>query len=409
MDAEEFEAEMEKTQDADALSRVSRKGEITLRERYRRAMQYRKVDSIPNFEFGYWTGLLDEWHKQGLPDTVNDEASAYAFFGIENWKTAPVRLALMPAFEQETIEETDEYLTYRDGTGAVCQVNKEGHRSIPHYIDFKLKTRKDWEEYRERLDPQDPKRIPENWPELAEAYSQRDFPLAVPVGSMIGWLRNWIGFENIAMMVYDDPELLEEMVEHLCVLVCTQLEKVLPDVEFDFGSGWEDICFNSGPIVGADFMRNVVGPRYRRIADLLRQHGCWVCWTDCDGNLTPIADVFVENGYNCFFPVEVNGGTDPLALRESFGRKALFQGGYCKMRLREGPEAIDRELLRLKPVVEDGGFIPGVDHRVPADVKLADYMYYQKRKREIYNVGGTPRYDESKVGLVGGRVEIPKL
>ena len=32
---------------------------------------------------------------------------------------------------------------------------------------------------------------------------------------MIGMPRNWIGFENIALMVYDDPELLEDILETL--------------------------------------------------------------------------------------------------------------------------------------------------------------------------------------------------
>ena len=86
-----------------------------------------------------------------------------------------------------------------------------------------------------------------------------------------------------------------------------------------------------------------------------------------------------------------------------------FQGGFCKMRLCESAEAIDRELLRLKPVVDEGGFVPGVDHRVQADAPLATYMYYMKRKRELFNVGGTPQYDEGKVQLVNGTVKLPPL
>ncbi|HQK95802.1 MAG TPA: hypothetical protein PLD23_20050 [Armatimonadota bacterium] len=42
---------------------------------------------------------------------------------------------------------------------------------------------------------------------------------------------------------------------------------------------------------------------------------------------------------------------------------------------------------RLLPVVEEGGFIPHVDHRVPADVPLANYKYYLKLKREMFRAG----------------------
>ncbi|MBN2710913.1 MAG: hypothetical protein JXR97_00560 [Planctomycetes bacterium] len=373
------------------------KGKMNLRERYRRTMFFQNVEQIPNFEFGYWEETLTEWHKQGLPAEVKDERTAYEYFGIENWKTAPVNvMGLKPGFEHTVLEEDDNYIIYRDGNACTAKINKKGHKSIPHYIDFHLKDRATWEEYKERLQP-GPDRIPENWKELAETYRTRDYPLAVILGSMIGIPRNWIGFENIALMIYDDPELLEEIVETLCNLVCDTLSMVLKDVEFDFASGWEDICFNSGPIVGIDFMKNIVTPRYKRITNLLHKHGCHIAWTDCDGLITPIVDCFLDGGINCMFPVEVHAGTDPVAIRKRWP-DIRFQGGFCKMILAKKKKDIKAEFERLLPVVKEGGFIPGVDHRVQADVPYENYLYYMKLKREMFGVGGTPQYDESKIG-----------
>jgi hypothetical protein len=369
----------------------------TLRERWRKAMFFEGVDRIPNFEFGYWAETLPTWHEQGLPPEVSDEASAYRYFGIENWGSAWIgNMDLDPPFEAKVLEETDEYVIYRDGSGCVSQSTKEGIQSIPRFVNFYLKDRKTWEEYKERLQPS-PGRIPENWKEQVESFKNRDYPLAVGIGSMIGVPRNWIGFERICLMIYDDPELLEEIVETLCALVCNLLEQVLPDVDFDFGAGWEDICFNSGPIVGYDFMRNVVTPRYGRITDLLKKHGCEVAFTDCDGNIVPIIDCFLDGGINCMFPVEVNAGSDPVLIRGRWPGIRL-QGGVDKMALMGDFDAIRTELERLKPIVEEGGFLPGVDHRVPANVLLANYKYYLKLKRDIFGAGGTPEYDESKVG-----------
>lgn len=400
MDAEEILKAVEQGENVDSLrgNTTSASSGETLRERYRRTMFFQHVDSIPNFEFGYWRETLPTWHEQGLPKEIDDEAKAYDYFGIENWRTAPVDvMALRPAFEEKILEETEETVTYIDPvSGCTAQINKTGHRSIPHYLDFRLKTREDWEDYKWRLEASD-ERIPDNWDELVKLYRRRDYPLAVPFGSMIGRPRNWIGFENIALMIYDDPELLEEIVETLCNLTCGILEKVLADVEFDFAAGWEDICFNSGPIVGVDFMQSVVTPRYKRITDLLRKHGCFIAWSDCDGNILPVTDAFLDGGINCMFPVEVHGGSDPVLLREKHP-DILLQGGVCKMKLADGKAAIREEMDRLRPLVEQGGFIPGVDHRVPADVKLDDYKFYLKLKRDMFGAGGTPRYDESKVG-----------
>ncbi len=395
MDAADITGMLEKGRTIKAGHGKSAAG-MTLRDRYRRTMYFQHVDRLPNFEFGYWDETLTGWHAQGLPPEVKDESSAYAYFGIESWNSFGTHLGLLPDFGYSVVREDAEYLVYRDGNGCTAQINKQGHKSIPHFIDFGLKDRKTWEAYKERLQPS-AERLTQDWPKLAAEYNRRDYPLSVWFGSLIGTPRDFIGFEGIALMVYDDPELLEEIVETHCVLICDYLSRVLPDVEFDFASGWEDICFNSGPIVGVNFMRDVVTPRYKRITDLLRKHGVGIIWSDCDGNILPIVDCFLAGGVNCMFPVEVHAGSDPVLLRQRWP-DILMQGGFCKMRLAEGKAAIRREMERLQPLVRAGGFIPGVDHRVQADVKLENYKYYLKLKRELLGVGGTPHYDESKIG-----------
>jgi len=396
MEAEEIQAQVEAGVDANTLTTASKSDGISLRERWGKTMFFQKVDSIPNFEFGYWDSTLPKWHEQGLPPEVNNEASAYTYFGIENWQTAWINvMGLLPPFEHKVIKETEDRLIYRDGNGCTAEINKKGDKSIPHFLDFRLKDRKSWEEYKERLQPSQ-ERVPSNWPELVEKYNRRDYPLAVGIGSMVGMVRNWIGFEGIALMIYDDPALLDEITETLCNLVCNTLERILPDVEFDFGAGWEDICFNSGPIVGYDYMRNVVTPRYKRITYLLRKHGCHIAWTDCDGNIMPVIDCFLDGGINCMFPVEVHGGSDPVLMRQKWP-DILMQGGVDKIKLAKDKREIRSEMERLLPLVKHGGFIPGVDHRVPADVPLENYKYYLKLKRQMFGVGGSPQYDESKI------------
>jgi uroporphyrinogen decarboxylase len=70
-------------------------------------------------------------------------------------------------------------------------------------------------------------------------------------------------------------------------------------------------------------------------------------------------------------------------------------GGVDKHPLHDGPRAIERELLRLLPLVESGGFIPTVDHRVPASVPLAHYKFYLKTKRALFRAGyREPEYEE---------------
>lgn len=404
MDAEDIarsidEAKHQKPQVlSTSQSEASKKDGPTIRQRWRDTMFYRHVDLIPNFEFGYWEETLRNWHKEGLPEHVNDGNSAYAWFGIEDWEWAWAELSLSPIFPDETLADDGEIRTYRDGgSGAIAQINTHGNKSIPHFTEFLLKDRQSWEEhFLPRLQP-DSARLVGDWKQKAIAWRQSQRPVTIGIGSLMGMPRNWMGFEGIALMQYDDPKLLEEIIEQSCQVICSTLEMALPMAEFDFGSGWEDICFNSGPILSVDFIRSVVVPRYRRITDLLKKHGVHVAWYDCDGNIQPVIDCFLEGGVNTLFPVEVHGGSDPVEIRQRWPGIHM-QGGVDKMILLKGPKAIRAELERIAPLVREGGFLPGIDHRVQADVTYENYRTYLKLKRQILGVGGKPQYDESKVG-----------
>jgi uroporphyrinogen decarboxylase len=74
---------------------------------------------------------------------------------------------------------------------------------------------------------------------------------------------------------------------------------------------------------------------------------------------------------------------DPVRLRRKFGRDMRLWGGVDKRELAKGPAAIDAHLKELAPLVEEGGFIPTVDHTVPPDVSLDNFRYYMDRKREL--------------------------
>ena len=107
---------------------------------------------------------------------------------------------------------------------------------------------------------------------------------------------------------------------------------------------------------------------------------------DTDGNHEPITDLFMEGGVNCLYPLEFVCGLDAVKLREKFGRRLLLIGNIDKMALAAGPKYIDRELMRIKPLIEEGGYIPSVDHCVPADVPFQHYVYYIDRLKSILKV-----------------------
>ncbi|MGB9642746.1 MAG: uroporphyrinogen decarboxylase family protein [Candidatus Ratteibacteria bacterium] len=360
---------------------------MTPRERWQNVFHFRPVDRIFNMEFGWWTDTLIRWHNEGLPQEVDTIGKGDLFFGFDRMLSVPVNLGLDPVFKTETIEETEKYIVTRDSTGVIAKQFKDGTSSIPHYIKFPIENRSDWLEFKKRLSP-DSNRYPseKDWQEFKKIAENCKNPVIIGGGSLFGWLRNWMGFENCLMAFYDQPDLIEEMIEYMCEFVLKVDERALNEIKIDAVSMWEDMAFKTQPMISPALFRKYLVPRYKKLSARFRKAGIDLIFIDCDGNINELVELWLNAGINIMFPLEINSGSDPVQLRKRFGKKVLLMGGVDKKALIEGPSAIDRELERIKPVVEEGGYIPHVDHRVPPDVSLKNYLYYLEKKRELFKI-----------------------
>ena len=176
-----------------------------------------------------------------------------------------------PPFPYQVVEETADTRIIMNGDGLLAEVPRDAHDTIPHFLKATVCT-PDWKRVKaERFRPEgrviDVEALKKAHP------ADRDYPLGVDVGSMIGKIRDMLTFEGLCYAMYDYPAMVEDMVETCCVLVEQTLDQLLPHFDFDFASGWEDICFKNGPIVTPAFFRDVVMPRYKRIHQKLKAHG----------------------------------------------------------------------------------------------------------------------------------------
>lgn len=361
------------------------KGTMTDRERFNRQMHYRPVDRCFNMEFGYWDENFRQW-PVFLENGVTNNAEADRLFNFDRLEVVGGKF-MVPPFERKTVRETETTRIIQNEDGLLAEVPKDGHGTIPHFLQSSIQTPDDWKRVKEeRFRRDDPARAPD-LEALKRAHPPtRDYPLGVDCGSMIGRVRDLLTFEGLAYACYDYPEMVEDMVETCCVLVEDFLDRVLPALDFDFASGWEDICFKSGPIVSFPFFRDVVVPRYQRIHRRLRAAGIDLWYTDCDGDVRPILPLLMEGGINCLFPFEVQCCAHPAELLNQYGRDLRIMGGFDKMALGRGREAIRAYMETLVPLVERGGYIPFCDHRCPPNVKQEDYFYYLDLKEEMFGM-----------------------
>jgi uroporphyrinogen decarboxylase len=361
-------------------------GTMTDRERFNRQMHYQPVDRCFNMEFGYWNENFELWplfRDNGI--TNNQEADL--FFNFDRIHTIGGKTWLHPTFAGEVLGETARTRLILNDEGVVAEVLKDGHSTIPHYVKPTVVTPEDWAKVKaERFRLDDPARVI-NVAKLKRAHpANRDYPLGIGTGSMIGKIRDMLTFEGLAYAMYDYPEMVEDMVETCCQLTEYVLDQLLPHFQFDYASGWEDICFKNGPIITLDFFTSVVVPRYERIGRRLHEHGIDIWYTDCDGDVRPLLPGFLKAGINCLFPFEVNGCAHPAELLDTYGKDLRIMGGVDKIELGKGPQAIKAYLETLAPLVARGGYIPFCDHRCPPNVTPEDYLYYLDLKEQMFGL-----------------------
>ncbi len=352
---------------------------MAYRDLFNRIMHYEDFTRMPVLHWGGWPETITRWEKEGLP-SGNEQC---AYLDADPLPPGlPVNLDLFPPFEPLVYEETDDYVVMQQADGVTAKLWKH-KSSIPRYLDYKLKDRASWEEYKRRLLPS-PERIAPDFIEVAERYRASGWPLHVFCGSLIGYIRNWMGVEGLAYLIADDPLLLCEMVDHYTDMVCWVLDQVLPHVQVDLGWGWEDICFRSGPLVSPDTFKQAAVPGYRKISEKLRSYGCDLYLVDCDGKIDDLVPLWLEGGVNIMFPVEIGvWHADPAVWRKQYGKELRFIGAFDKLVLERDFAAIDAELERRKPLMAEGGFIPLPDHLITPDTPLDNLRYYLDRLREL--------------------------
>lgn len=345
-------------------------------------MHYENFDRMPVYHWAGWTETNERWYGEGLPRDVIQNVWFNAEF-LPCLQSLPFDWCLRPPFERAVIEEGDTWRIVRAEDGVTAKEFKN-QSCIPQYIDFLFKDRSGWDEYKKRLQP-DPARIPDDIDETVRKFEASGAPICITMGSFVGFTRNWMGVENLAMASLEDPDLVAEVADTIAELLCWGFDRILPRVKHvDVAWGWEDICFRSGPLISPDVFRDCVKPAYAKVTAKLRSYGCDLCLVDCDGLIEHLVPHWLDAGVNVMFPFEIGAwNQDPMALRRKYGKQVRILGGIDKLVLERDRVAIDAEIERRKPLMAEGGFIPMPDHLMTPATPLDNYRYYLDRIREL--------------------------
>jgi uroporphyrinogen-III decarboxylase len=371
---------------------------VTPRERFLASVLGGPVDRFFRYEHGVWPSTRERWLAEGLPGSVGCYPDAPGFtehFGFDPVTRIHVvsgytECPFLPAFEREVVAGGEGSVTYRDTDGVVKRVLSErGDTSMPQFLRFPVAGRADWEAVKHRLDPADAAARVGDPAAVKAACADPSTPTLLPLCGAFGLPRNLMGDEGLAYALYDDPDLVHEILACWRLLYVRLLEELTARVRVDAILLWEDLCYKTGPLIGPDQFRRFMLPEYLRLVARARELGVQCVMVDSDGDVSKMIPVFLEAGADCLMPFEVQAGMDVVGIRRRFGGSFCVMGGLDKRALTRGAAAIRAEVERVLPFFKESGrFIPTLDHTVPVDVPLSAFREYLEAVRSYE--GGAP-------------------
>ncbi len=353
-------------------------------------MNFEQVDRLPVVDSeGFIEETIRLWCSQGFPANMN----VADYFGLELRQPYKGSLEIdfgpIPGYVERVLESDEEYVTRVNRFGYTERRSKTLPMRSYGYTDFPVKNREDWERMKLRYDPADPRRFPKFWGEELVEYC-RESPQPVGLGFVWGPGRGpkggyGMGVRNFLATFSRDPELIRDMFRSYAEFVIEISRPVVKAIKLDYVSIEEDgMAYANGPLISPSLYREFYLPYVKKVLNFFRDHGVRILAECSSGNITPLIPLFIEAGYNLFWPLECAAGMDALKLREEYGEGILLLGNISKGALMSGKEAVEREFnAKVPPLVEGGGYIPSVDDMILPDISFESYSHYIKLVREF--------------------------
>ena len=249
---------------------------------------------------------------------------------------------------------------------------------MPLFLKFPVSSREDYKKHIQwRLDWTSEDRFPPNWKALVRAYEQRDYVLGMFVIGPFGHLRNLMGDETLMYALYDDPSFIHDIMTHWSDFYRGFINLIGRDVSPDFIMIWEDMCYRSGPLISPESYREFMASYLTDVVQSAKENGVEGIIVDNDGDCRKMLPIYLDCGANAFYPFEVQAGMNIIEIRKKYGNSFTIIGGLNKYALALNREAVKFEVDSKVPfMLEQGGYIPMLDHTVPTNVTMEMFEFF---------------------------------
>ena len=237
-------------------------------------------------------------------------------------------------------------------------------------------------------------RVKERARELSERHEKGEIIVRLWLDGFFWFPRRLFGIEQHLYAFYDQPALMHRINAELAEFNARVIDELFPVLQPDMVGFAEDMSYNHGPMLSQDLFEEFLTPYYREVIPRIKDEGVRVL-IDSDGDITTMIPWMQDAGIEGVYPLEHQAGVNVVQIRRDHP-DFLMMGGYDKMVLSRGEEAMRAEFERLLPVMKSGGFVPSVDHQTPPGVSLENYRIYLRLFRD-YATKATEEWQGERV------------
>jgi len=337
---------------------------MTSRERVLMALNHQEPDRVP-IQDGPWATAVTRWRNEGL-DT--DPSSYFGYEMVSQGSDTSLQLPF------ETVEETDEYTVVKNTNGALVR-NWKHQTSTPEMIDFTIKDRKTWEEYKPRMTYNESRIDLNNGLKHNQEIRQGDKYLSFSGALGYDKTQGIIGSEALLMAMLDDPDWVADMfMAGVEVMIQNAEEMMASGYVFDGAFLFDDMGYRNGTLFSPADYRELLFPAHKRACDFFKSKNFPIILHSCGCVQAFIPDL-IEAGFTCLQPLEVKAGMDVIELKKNFGDKLAFMGGIDVRKMAHpDPDVIEEEIRTKVGITKiGGGYIYHSDHSVPDNISFQQY------------------------------------
>ena len=173
-----------------------------------------------------------------------------------------------------------------------------------------------------------------------------------------------MGMKNFGIALFDNRDFVERVLDRYCDWAVVVAERMC-QLDFDVYVTTDDMAFKSAPFFSPKVFRELVLPRYKRLAEKITIP--WIIHTD--GNILPFLDDLLDLGIAGLHPIQ-KGSMDIRDMKKRYGDRLCLLGNVDLNILGIGTQEDVRAEVRA--LIKDVG--PGGGYIVTSGNSLAAYL-----------------------------------